>query len=178
VSATTSIAVSYAPCWRLEQVEAAMRDLAARRETPSQRGTERRQAPRRDYAGPVLVELVPGADDEPLRRRFQVFAHNLSRSGIGLLLPLTFAPQEWSHFTPLVQTESILLAGSKLKVGLLKEGVRMLWIEGTLVRTRRLPFDLIEAGVRFGGRRSAAALDQFDQLPSKGAILKVDGKSK
>jgi hypothetical protein len=146
----------YRPCWDAAQMQQAreyLDRLSAR--TGAKQTDQRRHSERRPYTVAVLVtqgrksRLADGS-----RFMLHAIARNLSRSGLGLLVPLYFEPEIPNRDAPAIQSMTIFRDASLLEIGLRKACGSMLWLLGTVIRARTLNHDVLDVGVRFNSRIS------------------------
>jgi PilZ domain-containing protein len=142
--------VQYAPDCSPEQIEEVLSSLDRWSERTAKHVVHRRRAKRHQYHTNVTVELYDGQDaDATPRQTFTVTTRNLSKTGLGLVIPPVLVPRLLSDATPLVRSEAVFQVGMKIRVTLGPPTGIMptLWAE--IVRVRPVHFGFFEIGVRF-----------------------------
>lgn len=125
-----------------------------------------RGAPRRDLRTVIIVEgSQPTPENGCLRQIFHIPTRNISRSGLGLIVPPVFVPRMLSDATPLVRSEAAFRVGQQIKVQFGPEGTTLPALRGVIVRMRAVHLGFWELGVQLvareggpsGGAPAAAA---------------------
>jgi hypothetical protein len=101
---------------------------------------------------PLPASSRPGAERVGRPVQLQVQARNLSQSGISLLAAPQFEPDLINDDTPLLSAEGIFRLGRPVAIGLNPTQQEPLWIEGQVVRVRKVHQGFLEVGIRFTRR--------------------------
>lgn len=115
--------------------------------------SQRREYERKQYLTPVLVSqnrkirLPDGS-----RAMLHVMGRNLSTTGLGLLSPLLFEPENPCREAPTLKGVNIFRDGATLEIGLRKPCGNTLWLSATVIRSRTVQHDFLDVGLRFNAR--------------------------
>lgn len=113
-----------------------------------------RKQERKTYTAPVVVSSRQKGRTSGLRCRVHVIARDLSRSGIGILAPITFEGASLDGPEKAMRAENVFREGAVLDIGLRKLTGDLLWVYGTVVRVCTVQHEFLDVGVRFNGRRA------------------------
>jgi hypothetical protein len=146
--------VAYRPCWDAAEVERVLQTLELAGNRKGKAIVQRRRCPRRYYKAPVLV-MGPRSEEAIAgpRRLMHLVSRNLSQSGICLIAPLFFEPEVSSKLHPMLRSTEVLKIGEMVELGLKKQSGPLLWLIASVIRTREVPSDFLEVGLRFLSRR-------------------------
>ncbi|GEM_PF-5827494 len=134
-----------------------------------------RRVPRFRYTEKAL--LIVGKQGKAAQKHlvgFAVWCRDLSRRGMGVISSARLAPVEHSG-APVKSSETILLEeliqiGHVCRCGLIAQNASVLWIDGRVVRMRKLPNSLLELGISFLRRAQASELPPIN--PGNPGIMK------
>ena len=147
---TETIEVHYEPDCAPEQIEHVLAALDRWSRRTGKHVTHQRASDRHAYRTTVIVEPSESATpNSTLRQFFHVPTRNVSKTGLGFVVPPLFIPKMLSDTTPLVRGESAFRVGMKIKVTLGPPTGLMPTICGEIVRVRPVHLGFLEVGVRF-----------------------------
>lgn len=110
---------------------------------------------------PLPADSRPSAQRNARPVQLLVQARNLSQSGISLLAAPRFEPNLIADDTPLISAEAIFRLGRPMAIALNLTQQLPLWMEGQVVRVRRVHQGFLEVGIRFtrrtGGQQPATS---------------------
>lgn len=148
---------AFRACWEAEEVQQILESLARLSKRTSKHVLAQRRHERKPYTGPVIIaQKRKGRLLESGRIMLPVVGRDLSRSGIGLVSPLFFEPENADIHASMLRAVNIFKVGAVLDIGLQKEDGELLWLYGTVVRVCTVQHDFLDVGVQFNGRRELA----------------------
>jgi hypothetical protein len=140
----------YEPDCSPEQVEQVVSALDRWSKRTAKHVTHQRVSDRHAYRTTVIVEPCDSiASESELRQLFHVPTRNVSKTGLGILVPPIFLPKLLSDATPLIRSESAFRVGMKIKVTLGPPTGMMPTLCAEIVRVRPVHLGFLEVGVRF-----------------------------
>jgi hypothetical protein len=155
-SCTHVLEVEYDPDCTPEQLEQVLWALERWSMRTAGHVNHHRASPRRDLRTVVIVEGgQPTPENGCLRQIFHVPTRNLSRGGLGLIVPPVFVPRMLSDATPLARSEQVFRVGQQIKVCFGPQGTKLPALRGEIVRMRVVHLGFWELGVRFVAREDA-----------------------
>jgi hypothetical protein len=103
----------------------------------------------------VIIEPSEAAvSGGAIRQVFHVPTRNVSKAGLGFVVPPVFMPRLLSDESPLVRSEALFRVGANVKVRLAPSSGSMPTLRGVVIRLRPVHFGFFDVGVRFLGRCS------------------------
>jgi hypothetical protein len=145
--------MQYQPDCSPEQIEQVLSSLDRWSSRTGKHVTHQRAADRHNYRTTVIVEPNdPQLPDSAPRRLFHVPTRNVSKTGLGFVIPPMFLPRLLSDATPLVHAEAAFRVGMKIKVTLGPPTGNMPQLWGEIVRMRQVHLGFFEIGVQFVDR--------------------------
>lgn len=145
--------VEYDPDCTPEQVDQVLMALERWSVRTAGHVNHQRGAPRRELRAVIIVEgSQPVPENGCVRQIFHVPTRNISRSGLGLIVPPVFVPRMLSDTTPLVRSEVAFRVGQEIKVKFGPAGAVLPALRGVIVRMRAVHLGFWELGVRLVAR--------------------------
>jgi hypothetical protein len=157
----------YDPDCSPEQIEQVLSSLDRWSGRTAKHVTHQRASDRHNYRTTVIVEPSdPQSPESAPRRLFHVPTRNVSKTGLGFIVPPVYLPRLLSDATPLVHAEAVFRVGSKIKVTLGPPTGTMpqLWAE--IVRLRPVHLGFFEIGVRFLDRGPGESPGSDSSVPA------------
>jgi len=156
----TYAAVNYVPECEQATADQVFDILERWRKRTEEHFTNRRRDLRFPYPhrALVVVGVAPAEGSKgPAHVVVKVQTRNLSCGGVSLLAAPIYVPQEAIEGAPFLSSERLFAAGREISVGLPQPGEDVLWMRGTIVRSRVVHFGFRECGVSFVARHCADA---------------------
>lgn len=155
-SCSQIVEIEYDPDCTPEQVEQVLLALDRWSVRTAGHVNHQRGTPRRDLRTLIIVEgSQPTPEYSCVRQIFHIPTRNISRSGLGLIVPPVFVPRMLSDATPLVRSEVAFKVGQGIKVQFGPEGTTLPALRGVIVRMRAVHLGFWELGVRLVARETA-----------------------
>jgi hypothetical protein len=120
----------------------------------SEHVTHLRSGDRHEYRTTVTIETSSAlsAGNEPPRLVFHVPSRNVSKAGLGMVVPPVFIPRLLSDETPLLRAETVFRVGTRIKITLGRGESSLPVVNGEVIRLRPIHFGFFDVGVRFVAR--------------------------
>src|SRR5438552_2630002 len=135
------VEMHYEPDCSAEQIEQVLSALDRWSRRTAKHVTHQRASDRHTYRTTVIVEPNDSVLPNPaLRQLFHVPTRNVSKTGLGFIVPPVFMPKLLSDATPLVRAESVFRVGMKIKVTLGPPTGMMPTLCAEIVRIRPVHF--------------------------------------
>lgn len=153
---TAEEALRYEPCWQEDEIEQVLATLGRLEKRKSDNLVVQRRHERKPYVAPVLVALHRKGRNGRSRSLLTVISRDLSRSGLGLIAPLFFEPDDSDESVTMLRGANVFREGAVLDLGLRKLSGDLLWLFGTVLHVCTVQHDFLDVGIRFNGRRNLA----------------------
>lgn len=148
---TKPTAEDYGPDCTTEQIQEVLASLERWSARTKEHVTYSRKSERHDFQKDLLVEISLAGEKtkKATRQWFKVKSRNLSRSGVGIVLPPMFIPRLFGDDTPFVRGDEAFRVGVELIVKLVPPDGPIILIRSVVKRVRTIHLGFLEAGLRF-----------------------------